>query len=401
MQSERLMNSPRTGAGGVQPAATGQAISSRANGTMQRVKTMVTGLERRFQEIASIADVINHVAKHTKLLSFNATIEAARAGEAGRGFSVVASEVRTLAERTANATADINEMLPQIKKEIAEAVCGVEREEAEALLQRGVRLAGLEAAKVEAWFKQLTTTLHSLKNTLNGLARAKDALSRPAFNAVMAEYLANNPWLFALSCCMEPNAFDGRDGEFINAEGSDASGRYIPYWHRGTGQIMLECLVGYDTPGQNDYYERPRRSGDDVMMEPYDYPVAGRMVKMTSLMSPVTLKGRFAGVMGADFLLDALQVELARNKPFGSGNLLLLSHGGMYATHPDALRIGHEAADLPPAARQALREGKCFEAVDEAGVARILHPLHIGAASQPWALMLVFDIARALANGAE
>jgi methyl-accepting chemotaxis protein len=47
---------------------------------------MVTGLERRFEEIASMADVINQVAKHTKLLSFNATIEATRAGESGRGF---------------------------------------------------------------------------------------------------------------------------------------------------------------------------------------------------------------------------------------------------------------------------------------------------------------------------
>ena len=143
----------------LQPQANAQDTSGRAASTMQRVKTMVTGLERRFQEIASIADVINHVAKHTKLLSFNATIEAARAGEAGRGFSVVASEVRTLAERTASATADINEMLPQVKQEIAEAVRGVEQEEAEALLQSAIRLAGLEAAKVEAWFRQIAATL--------------------------------------------------------------------------------------------------------------------------------------------------------------------------------------------------------------------------------------------------
>ncbi len=373
----------------LQPQATPQDTSGRAASTMHRVKTMVTGLERRFQEIASIADVINHVAKHTKLLSFNATIEAARAGEAGRGFSVVASEVRTLAERTASATADINEMLPQVKQEIAEA-----------LLQSAIRLAGLEAAKVEAWFRQIAATLHALKHALAGLHKAEGALSRPAFNAVMVEFLTNDPGLFALACCMEPNAFDGRDAEFCNTEGTDASGRFLSYWHRGTGRITLEPLQGYDKPGQNDYYELPRRSGADVMMEPYDYPAAGRMVKMTSLMSPLKLKGRFAGVLGADFLLDELQAELARNKPFGTGDLLLLSHGGMYATHPDALRIGQTASDLPPEARQAVVAGRRYDYVDDAGVARIFHPLQIGAANQPWALVLAFDIARTLNHGA-
>ena len=384
----------------LQPQATPQDTSGRAASTMHRVKTMVTGLERRFQEIASIADVINHVAKHTKLLSFNATIEAARAGEAGRGFSVVASEVRTLAERTASATADINEMLPQVKQEIAEAVRGVEQEEAEALLQSAIRLAGLEAAKVEAWFRQIAATLHALKHALAGLHKAEGALSRPAFNAVMVEFLTNDPGLFALACCMEPNAFDGRDAEFCNTEGTDASGRFLSYWHRGTGRITLEPLQGYDKPGQNDYYELPRRSGADVMMEPYDYPAAGRMVKMTSLMSPLKLKGRFAGVLGADFLLDELQAELARNKPFGTGDLLLLSHCGMYATHPDALRIGQTASDLPPEARQAVVAGRRYDYVDDAGVARIFHPLQIGAANQPWALVLAFDIARTLNHGA-
>ncbi|MBB5372387.1 methyl-accepting chemotaxis protein [Acidocella aromatica] len=384
-----------------QPTITVPETSGRAASTMQRVKTMVTGLERRFQEIASIADVINHVAKHTKLLSFNATIEAARAGEAGRGFSVVASEVRTLAERTASATADINEMLPQVKQEIAEAVRGVEQEEAEALLQSAIRLAGLEAARVEAWFRQIAATLHALKHALVGLRKSEGALSRPAFNAVMTEFLTNNPGLLALACCMEPNAFDGRDAEFVNTEGTDASGRFVSYWYRGNGRIAVEPLQGYDTPGRNDYYELPRRTGADVMMEPYDYPVAGNMVKMTSLMSPLKLKGRFAGVLGADFLLDELQAELSRNKPFGTGNLLLLSHGGMYATHPDALRIGQTASDLSSAARQAVSVGRRYDYVDEAGIARIFHPLQIGAANQPWALMLVFDIAHTLNHGAK
>jgi methyl-accepting chemotaxis protein len=321
-------------------------------------------------------------------------------GEAGRGFTVVASEVRTLAERTASATADINQMLPQIKKEIAEAVQGVEQEESDALLQSGIRLAGLEAAKLEAWFMHIATTLHSLKHTLCGLMQAKEGLTRRAFDAVMTEYLTHSPGLLALSCCMEPDAFDGRDREFSNTPGTDATGRYIPYWHRGTGKIALEPLHGYNMPGENDYYELPRRAGHDVMIEPYDYPVSGHMVKITSLMSPLLLNGRFAGVVGADFLLGQLQTSLGRHKPFGVGALVLISHGGVYATHPEPHMIGRQADDLPPAALRAVTEGRHYHEVDANGVARIFHPLQIGEGRQPWALLLEFNTPAALRNGA-
>jgi len=307
----------------------------RANNTMERVKNLVTGLERRFNEIASIADVIGHVAKHTKLLSFNATIEAARAGESGRGFAVVASEVRALADRTSEATSNINRMLSEIEKEIGSAVQSVETAETEALLQSGIRIASLEAARLQARFMRCATVVHSFKYTLHGLKKADKALSRRSIDAVMLEYLLQNPDVLALSCCMEPNMFDGRDAEFADTPGTDATGRYIPYWNRGSGKITLDPLQDYDKPGLNDWYELPRKAGHDVMMEPYDYPVNGRMVQITSLNSPLTLGGRFAGVVGVDYALEQLQREFQANRPFGVGALVLISNGGIYAAHPE------------------------------------------------------------------
>ena len=381
------------------PHAKPAAATQRTQNTMQRVKTMVSGLERRFQDIATIAETINHVAKSTKLLSFNATIEAARAGEAGRGFAVVAAEVRSLAERTAAATAGINEMLPQIRQELDTAVRDVEQEENTALLQSGIRLAELEAARLTAYFAHITTTLHNLRHTLLALRQTPGGLNRANFNAVRAEYLAHNPGLLALFCCMEPNAFDKRDAEFINTSGTDATGRYIPYWHRGDGRIVVEPLQGYTTPGKNDYYAIPRRAGHDVMIEPYDYPVGGQVQKITSLVSPITLNGRFAGVLGADFLLGQLQTELAANQPFGCGSFSLLSHGGMYATHKLVERIGGPADDLPGAVLQAVQRGEPCHAVEPNGLARILQPLQAGEGEQPWALLLSFNMEEAQYRG--
>ncbi len=82
-------------------------ISRDAVSEGERTKAVVAGLTEAAQRIGHVIDLINQIASQTNLLALNATIEAARAGEAGRGFSVVASEVKSLAGQTAQATGEI------------------------------------------------------------------------------------------------------------------------------------------------------------------------------------------------------------------------------------------------------------------------------------------------------
>jgi methyl-accepting chemotaxis protein len=113
---------------------------SRINASIGSSAEIISALGQRADDIGKIIEVIDDLAEQTNLLALNAAIEAARAGEHGLGFAVVADEVRKLAEKSAQSTREISELIQSIQKEARKAVDNMEK--STSIVNEGISLGG-------------------------------------------------------------------------------------------------------------------------------------------------------------------------------------------------------------------------------------------------------------------
>jgi len=173
---EQATANAQQGARAVQDTIQGMnQIREQVQETAKRIKR----LGESSQEIGEIVQLINDIADRTSILALNASIQAAMAGEAGRGFAVVAEEVERLAERSTEATKQINTLIRAIQNETNEAVAAMESTTREVV--KGHQLAneaGQSLVEIESVSNRLSELIQSISLAAKQQARGSETVAR-------------------------------------------------------------------------------------------------------------------------------------------------------------------------------------------------------------------------------
>ncbi|MCB1801606.1 MAG: type IV pili methyl-accepting chemotaxis transducer N-terminal domain-containing protein [Gammaproteobacteria bacterium] len=169
----------------VEIAAAGGATVRRTIAGMDNIRDQIQETSKRIkrlgessQEIGNIVELIEDIADQTNILALNAAMQAAMAGESGRGFAVVADEVQRLAERSANATKQIDALVKTIQADTNEAVSSMESSTSEVV--GGAKLAedaGEALQKIEQVSQEIATATQEIASRLQGQAGAVDSIN--------------------------------------------------------------------------------------------------------------------------------------------------------------------------------------------------------------------------------
>nr|WP_330209319.1 methyl-accepting chemotaxis protein [Pseudomonas sp. AM4(2022)] len=214
--ADNMGNTERLAQENAQQTRIGRTSMQEASSSLEHIATalnstaaVINTLGQRSQEIGGIVGVITAIAEQTNLLALNAAIEAARAGEQGRGFAVVADEVRNLASRTRQATDEISGMIQSIQQETGNAISTMEH--GNALMQEGLsrnadvasalarideqsRSAGQQFAAITTATQEQSSTATLLSSNLQSIALAnseqREVVSNLAVTAKELETLA-------------------------------------------------------------------------------------------------------------------------------------------------------------------------------------------------------------------
>lgn len=268
----------------------------------------------------------------------------------------------------------------------------------------GNEMAGKYASVVDAELEVAMDEARTIAQTFEALVYSGSA-DRKVGDAILKNILSKNEHFLGVWVCFEPNAFDKKDELYVNSEGSDSTGRYIPYWHRDGNNIKLAPLVDYEKEGAGDYYLLARNSGEETILNPYEYEVDGKKVLMTNVAVPIKdTSGKPIGVAGINISISRFQELIKQIKPFETGYAVLIANNGKYAAIPDEERINTEmTADKDGKNIDAVKNGKELQTIARSKVLNTdvvgsYIPIFVGNAKTPWSFAIAIPMDKALAS---
>jgi methyl-accepting chemotaxis protein len=256
--------------------------------------------------------------------------------------------------------------------------------------EEATALAETNAASVKAEIEVALDLARTMAQALTAVKTEGAALTRDEVNAMLKELTTQNPDLIGTWTLWEPDAFDGQDAQYAGQAPYDQTGRFNVYWNRNEqGNIQVETPIEYET---EDYYQLPKQTKQEVVTEPYLYPVQGKDVLMTSIVAPIMVNGQFYGVAGVDMGLEILQqLTDEMNAYEGMAEMALISNQGTLAGvtgHPELVgQLLEKYHENRQEHITYIQEGQTIYQEEE-GRIEVFVPIQFGQTTTPWSVNL-------------
>jgi methyl-accepting chemotaxis protein len=157
---------------------------------------------------------------------------------------------------------------------------------------------------------------------------------REEIHSLLEKVVMSDETILSVWTAWEPNAFDGNDSSYINAdEYHDGTGRFVPYVYRDETGIKSAALADYDDPVAGMYYQGAKNSGKPYITDPYEYSFGGTVISVYSIAFPILNNGAVSGVVGMDINLERISAAMNEVSILEDGYICVLSPGGLIATH--------------------------------------------------------------------
>lgn len=250
-------------------------------------------------------------------------------------------------------------------------------------------------AEIEVAMDAVRTMAGALKTTKD--KKSPVVLDRKQVSWMIRQLIVENPSLTGASTLWEPNAFDGKDSQFVNQPPDhDATGRFLPYWHWDEkGNPVVEPLTDYET---SEWVVCPKTTKNECITEPYIYPINGVDVLMTTVVAPIVQDVTYYGLVTSDIDLQFLQQYFAdRIQVYdGAGEMAIISNKGMLAgVTGKPYLVGKMLSEYSSDHERVLAaiQGNKLDYFTSGTNLEVVAPFVVGKSYTPWGVMLRIPLA--------